>query len=135
MVSDPVKVWIGLEYFCNEGDAFWSLSDEEIIAIGIKELSAINIIHEQDVVDSVLLKMPKAYPAYFGTYEQLPVVRERLDQFENLFLVGRNGMHKYNNQDHSMLSAIAAVENIASGRTDKTNVWEINTEEEYHESK
>ncbi|MBX2868213.1 MAG: NAD(P)/FAD-dependent oxidoreductase [Acidiferrobacterales bacterium] len=135
MVSDPEKIWIGLEYFCNEGDAFWSLSDEEIIAIGIEELASIHIIDEQDVVDSVLLKMPKAYPAYFGTYDQLPVVRERLDRLENLFLVGRNGMHKYNNQDHSMLSAMASVENIVNGRTDKNNIWEINTEEEYHESK
>ncbi len=135
MVSDPEKVWVGLEYFCDEGDEFWSLSDSEIIQIGIRELASINIIHEQDVVDSVLIKMPKSYPAYFGTYEQLPKVRDVLDPIDNLFLVGRNGMHKYNNQDHSMLSAMAAVENITNGRKDKSNIWDVNTEEEYHESK
>jgi len=135
MVSDPEKIWIGLEYFCNEGDEFWSLNDAEIIQTGIRELASIDIIHEEDVLDSVLIKMPKSYPAYFGTYERLPAVRDVLDPIENLFLIGRNGMHKYNNQDHSMLSAMAAVENIANGRKDKSNIWGVNTEEEYHESK
>jgi protoporphyrinogen oxidase len=135
MVADTGKVWIGLEYFCNEGDVFWSMSDEQIIALAIEEIASINIIYTEDVLDSVLIRMPKAYPAYFGTYEQLPVVREHLDRIENLFLNGRNGMHKYNNQDHSMLSAMVSVENIISGRTEKDNIWQINTEEEYHESK
>jgi protoporphyrinogen oxidase len=135
MVADTGKVWIGLEYFCNEGDVFWSMSDEQIIAQAIEEIASINIIYTEDVLDSVLIRMPKAYPAYFGTYEQLPVVREHLDRIENLFLNGRNGMHKYNNQDHSMLSAMVSVENIISGRTEKDNIWQINTEEEYHESK
>ena len=135
MISDPTKVWIGLEYFCNEGDSFWEKPDDEIIATAIEELDSINIIYRDDVIDSMLLKMPKAYPAYFGSYDRLPVVRAHLDKIENLFLIGRNGMHKYNNQDHSMLSAMTAVENIVNGRTDKENIWEINTEEEYHESK
>ena len=135
MVADRDKVWIGLEYFCNEGDLLWRKKDGEIVELAIEELASIGIIDAEDVLDSVLIKMPKAYPAYFGTYEQLPIVREHLDRIENLFLTGRNGMHKYNNQDHSMLSAMAAVENIVNGRVDKRNIWEINTEEAYHESK
>ncbi len=135
MVADQNTVWIGLEYFCNEGDEFWSLPDDQIISMAIDELDSIKIIDKSEVIDNVLVKMPKAYPAYFGTYDQLPVIRSHLDEIGNLFLVGRNGMHKYNNQDHSMLSAITAVENIVSGITDKKNIWEINTEEEYHESK
>ena len=135
MVADPNKIWIGLEYFCNEGDEFWAMEDADIIAQGIAEVHDINIIDQSEVIDSVIIKMPKAYPAYFGSYDQLPVVREHLDKISNLFLVGRNGMHKYNNQDHSMLSAMTAVENIINGVTDKQNIWDINTEEEYHESK
>ena len=135
MVADQDKVWIGLEYFCNEGDEFWSMSDQDIIAQGIEEVDSINILDRAEVIDSVIIKMPKAYPAYFGTYAQLPVVKEHLDKIPNLFLVGRNGMHKYNNQDHSMLAAMTAVENIINGVTDKQNIWNINTEEEYHESK
>ena len=135
MVADPDKVWIGLEYFCNEGDEFWDMQDADIIAQGIREVHEINIVEQSEVIDSVIIKMPKAYPAYFGTYDQIPVIREHVDKIENLFLVGRNGMHKYNNQDHSMLSAITAVENIISGDTNKQNIWDINTEEEYHESK
>jgi protoporphyrinogen oxidase len=130
MVADPGKVWIGLEYFCNEGDEFWNMQDADI-----REVHEINIVEQSEVIDSVIIKMPKAYPAYFGTFDQLPVIREHVDKIQNLFLVGRNGMHKYNNQDHSMLSAITAVENIINGVTDKQNIWDINTEEEYHESK
>ena len=135
MVADPKKVWIGLEYFCNEGDELWNLQDADIIAQGIREVHEINIVEQSEVIDSVIIKMPKAYPAYFGTFNQLPVIREHVDKIENLFLIGRNGMHKYNNQDHSMLSAITAVENIINGVTNKQNIWDINTEEEYHESK
>jgi hypothetical protein len=79
--------------------------------------------------------VPKTYPAYFGTYDQFDVLREHLDKFVNLFLLGRNGMHKYNNQDHSMLTAMIAVDNLVAGRTDKSNIWAVNTEEDYHESK
>ena len=135
MVADQDTVWIGLEYFCNEGDEFWTLPDQELINMAIDEVDSINIIDKQEVIDQVIVRMPKAYPAYFGTYDQLHVVRAHLDDVTNLFLVGRNGMHKYNNQDHSMLSAITAVENIVNGITDKQNIWDINTEEEYHESK
>ncbi len=135
MVKDPDNVWIGLEYFCNEGDWLWSKSDEEFARFAIDELAKIDIIEKGDVLDHVVIRMPKTYPAYFGTYERFPVVREYVDGYENLFLIGRNGMHKYNNADHSMLTAMTAVENIMKGYVSKENVWQINTEEEYHESK
>ena len=82
-----------------------------------------------------MIRMPKTYPAYFGTYDHFREIRKFTDAIPNLFLIGRNGMHKYNNQDHSMLTAMAAVENIISGRTDKDNLWKVNTEQEYHEEK
>jgi len=135
MVSDIDKVWIGLEYFCNEGDQLWSMKDDEFIKFAIDELHSIDIIDKADVVDSTIIRMPKTYPAYFGTYLQFSRIREFTDTFENLFLVGRNGMHKYNNQDHSMLTAITAVNNIILKKVSKENIWNINTEEEYHEEK
>jgi len=133
LVADPSKVWIGLEYFCNEGDALWQMDDKTFIQFAIDELHSIGIIDKQDVMDSTLIRMPKTYPAYFGTYHQFNVIRQFTDSFTNLFLIGRNGMHKYNNQDHSMLTAIAAVNNIIHGITSKDNIWAINTEEDYHE--
>lgn len=135
LVADPSMKWIGLEYFCNEGDELWSRSDEELKELGRHEISKIGIVAPDKVVDAVVIRMPKTYPAYFGTYNEFDTVREYLDGFENLFLMGRNGMHKYNNQDHSMLTAMTVVENIRDGRTDKANIWSINTEQEYHEEK
>ena len=135
MVSDIEKVWIGLEYFCTEGDELWSMSDPDFIKFAIDELHRIDIIDKNEVLDSTILRMPKTYPAYFGSYAQFGVVREFTDRIENLYLVGRNGMHKYNNQDHSMLTAIAAVNNILTGQRSRENIWNINTEEEYHEEK
>lgn len=135
MVSDPDKAWVGVEYFCNEGDALWTRSEESMKALAIEELAKIEIIEERAVLDSMVLKMPKAYPAYFGTYSRFGEIREFLDTFENLYLVGRNGMHRYNNQDHSMLTAMTAVDNILAGRADKSNLWELNTEMEYHEER
>jgi protoporphyrinogen oxidase len=135
MAADPSKTWIGLEYFCNDTDALWRASDEDMIALGKEEMQRIGILDAADVIDGVVIHMPKTYPAYFGTYDRFPVVQEYLDRFENMFLIGRNGMHKYNNQDHSMLTAIAAVDNVASGRSDKSNVWAVNAEQEYHEEK
>ena len=88
-----------------------------------------------DVVDSTVIRVPKTYPAYFGAYERFDELREWIDRFENLFLIGRNGMHRYNNQDHSMLTAMTAVDNILAGGTDKANIWGVNTEDEYHESR
>jgi protoporphyrinogen oxidase len=133
MVSNPGQVWLGLEYFCNESDALWKLSDADMIALGKEELSKIGIIDAAEVLDATVLRMEKAYPAYFGTYDRFGEIRNYVDSFENLFLVGRNGMHRYNNQDHSMLTAMMAVENIINGTVDKTNLWEVNTEMDYHE--
>ena len=135
LVSNPENVWIGLEYFCYESDALWQLPDDEMIALAKSEVAKIGIIDENDVLDACVIRMPKTYPAYFGAYERFGEVKEYISRFENLFLVGRNGMHKYNNQDHSMLTAMTAVDNIISGSTDKSNLWALNTEMEYHESK
>jgi protoporphyrinogen oxidase len=135
MVADPSKVWIGLEYFCYQTDELWRMSDEEIIRFATQELEKIGIIRAADVRDGHVVRVPKTYPAYFGTYDRFSEIREWLDPFENLFLVGRNGMHKYNNQDHSMLTAMTAVDNILAGITDKSALWEINTEQDYHEER
>jgi protoporphyrinogen oxidase len=104
-------------------------------ALAADELAKIDIIRREDVRDSVVVHMAKTYPAYFGVYDRFSEVRQYVDAISNLFLVGRNGMHKYNNQDHSMLTAMTAVDNIAAGRTDKANLWEVNTEQDYHETK
>ena len=135
MVSDREKVWIGLEYFCNKGDNLWRMDDKKFIEFAIKELASIDIIDDDQVLDSTIIKVPKAYPAYFGTYSQFKIISDFTDTLDNLFLIGRNGMHKYNNQDHSMLTAITAVNNIILGIKDKSNIWSINLEEEYHEKK
>ncbi len=136
MVADRKNsTWIGLEYFVNEGGDLWVMPDEKLIELGTKEMETIGFIDRKDLLDACVLRMPKAYPAYFGSYEQLPVVREFVDAVPNLFLVGRNGMHRYNNQDHSMLTSMMAVDNILAGRTDKANLWNVNLEGEYHEEK
>jgi protoporphyrinogen oxidase len=135
MVADPTKVWIGLEYFCYQKDPLWRMPDEEVQHFAVAELEKIGIIQATDVRDGHVVRVPKTYPAYFGTYERFDEIREWLDPFKNLFLVGRNGMHKYNNQDHSMLTAMTAVDNILAGITDKSSLWEINTEQDYHEEK
>ena len=135
MVADPAKVWIGLEYFCYDTDALWAMPDEELKTFAAKELEKIGILRTSEVTDSHVVRVPKTYPAYFGTYDRFSELREFTDSFENLFLVGRNGMHKYNNQDHSMLTAMAVVDGIAAGHVDKAAVWGINTEQEYHEEK
>ncbi len=135
LVKDPHTVWIGLEYFCNEGDELWNKSDSEFMKFAADELAKIDIIEKDQVLDSTIVRVKKAYPAYFGSYQQFGVIRQFVDKFENLFLIGRNGMHKYNNQDHSMLTAMLAVENIVNGITTKDNLWSVNTEEDYHESK
>jgi protoporphyrinogen oxidase len=135
MVADPGLVWVGLEYFCYDTDDLWKKPDEDMIALAKEEVERIGIISREDVVDATVIRMPKTYPAYFGTYDRFQEIRDYINKFENLFLVGRNGMHKYNNQDHSMLTAMTAVDNIAAGITDKSNLWAVNTEMEYHEEK
>jgi len=135
MVADPCKVWMGLEYFCNQGDDLWNMNDHDFIRFAINEMSIIGIIDSNEVIDSTIIRMPKTYPAYFGTYRHFDTIRNFTDKIENLYLIGRNGMHKYNNQDHSMLTAITAVNNIISGEKSKEAIWEINTEEAYNEEK
>ena len=135
MVKDDDTVWIGLEYFCNEGDELWVMTDDEFTEFAIDELEKIGIINKNDVLDSTVIRMPKTYPAYFGSYDKFDEIRDLVDNIENLFLIGRNGMHRYNNQDHSMLTAMEAVENIIQNVKTKDNIWNVNTEEEYHEEK
>lgn len=136
MVKDKDTVWLGLEYFCSVGDDFWGKTDAEIIALAAGELAQIGIIEVgEPILDSAVIRMEKAYPAYFGEgYKSFSVIREFTDKFFNLFLVGRNGMHRYNNQDHSMLSAMTAVDNIIEGNISKENIWAVNAEQEYHEA-
>lgn len=133
MVADPNTIWLGLEYFCAEGDALWSLRDGAFLEFAAAELSQIGLIEPEDVLDGTAVRVPKAYPAYFGAYAGIGRVRDYLDHFTNLFPVGRNGMHRYNNQDHSMLAAKAAVDNIVAGSADKSSVWSVNADEDYHE--
>jgi protoporphyrinogen oxidase len=134
LVADPATIWLGLEYFCAEGDALWSMADGAFLSFAAAELAKIGMIAPQDVLDGTVVRVPKAYPAYFGVYSEIGRVRDWLDSFPNLYPVGRNGMHRYNNQDHSMLAAKAAVEAIVRGSADKSALWAVNVEEEYHES-
>jgi len=135
MVSDPNTTWIGMEYFCNKTDEFWSMDNEAIKQVAIQELEQMELGRVEDVLDTTVRRMEKTYPAYFGTYDQFDKIRVFTDSFPNLFLIGRNGMHKYNNADHSMLTAMVAVDNILTSVTSKENLWSINTEQEYHEEK
>lgn len=135
LVADPEKVWIGLEYFCYDTDDLWKMADEDLKSFAISEAAKIGILNAEDVTDAHVVRVPKTYPAYFGTYDRFDELRSFLDGFENLFLVGRNGMHKYNNQDHSILTAMTAVDGILSGNVNKAELWGINTEREYHEEK
>jgi protoporphyrinogen oxidase len=135
LVADPENVWIGLEYFCYEVDDLWKKPDADMIELAKAEMEKIGMIDRSDVLDACVIRVPKTYPAYFGAYQRFDEVKSYINRFDNLLLVGRNGMHKYNNQDHSMLTARTAVDNIISGRTDKENIWALNTEMEYHESK
>ena len=128
-------VFVGMEYFCNEGDELWQMPKEDFIKMAIAELAKIDVVDVSDVLDATQVKIRKAYPAYFGSYKNLPVVREFLDTIPNLWCIGRNGQHRYNNMDHSMLTAMEAVDNIVAGNTGKQNVWNVNTETEYHEEK
>ncbi|MCC7380756.1 MAG: NAD(P)/FAD-dependent oxidoreductase [Deltaproteobacteria bacterium] len=135
MVADPGKVSLGLEYFCQEGDELWRMTDEQLTRFAAGELHGLGLIDQAKVLDAHVVRVPKAYPAYFGSYDRFEVVRRYLDSFENLFLIGRNGMHRYNNQDHSMLTAMRAVDNILEGIGAKDNIWAVNAEQEYHEEK
>lgn len=135
MVASPDTVWLGLEYFCDANDSLSLLTDAELIRLGTEELAKIGLIDAADVLDGTVIRTKDAYPAYIGAYDQFATIRSFVDGFENLFLIGRNGMHRYNNQDHSMLTAMTAVENICAGITDKENLWAVNTEQDYHEQR
>jgi protoporphyrinogen oxidase len=135
LVADSSKVWIGLEYFCYETDNLWKMEDEALKRFAIAEVAKIGILDADAVSDGYVVRVPKTYPAYFGTYDRFEELREYTDSFSNLFLVGRNGMHKYNNQDHSMLTAMSVVDGLVTGGVDKAMLWGINTEQEYHEEK
>jgi protoporphyrinogen oxidase len=133
LVRDPETVWIGMEYFCREGDDLWSMPDAELQKLGVAEMRRLNLAEPADRLDGVVIRMPKAYPGYYGTYGRFGELRSYLDAFPNLFLVGRNGMHRYNNQDHSMLSAKKAVEAIVAGSSDKSAIWGVNIDDAYQE--
>ncbi|BEP59450.1 NAD(P)/FAD-dependent oxidoreductase [Variovorax sp. V213] len=136
MVSDPDTVWLGLEFFCKEGDDLWSMSDESLKQLAQSEMKQIKLVSASQAIDATVLRVPKAYPGYFGeAYEQFDRVQSALDAIPNLFLVGRNGMHRYNNQDHSMLTAKEAAHQIITGVVDKSRLWAINVDDEYHEEK
>ena len=135
MVEDlEHTVWIGLEYFANEGDAMWNMGEKDFAAFGVSEMVALGLIERtDDVLDTHLERVKKAYPAYFDTYAEMDTLRNWLDAIPNLYCVGRNGQHRYNNIDHSMMTSFEAVKSIVSGKADKANVWNVNTEKEYHE--
>lgn len=131
MVPDETKTCLGLEYFCFKGDDLWTMADADLISLATKELAQLELVNAADVIDGSVVRMPKAYPIYDSIYgEMLQTIRNFLDGLGNLYLVGRNGMHKYNNQDHSMLTAMLSVKNILGANYD---VWEVNVEQEYHE--
>ena len=134
LVADPANVWLGLEYFCNESDEIWKLSDERMIALATEELS-----QHRDHRRGARCSTPpscawrRPIPRTSAPTTGSPRSASYVDRYENLFLIGRNGMHRYNNQDHSMLTAMMAVDNIIAGNTDKTRLWQVNTETDYHE--
>lgn len=131
MVPDANKTCLGLEYFCFEGDGLWTTPDADLIKLATEELGVLGLVNPKDVEDGAVVRMPKAYPVYDAIYaEAVQTIREYVEDLGNLYLVGRNGMHKYNNQDHSMLTAMLAVKNILGAHYD---VWEVNVDEEYHE--
>jgi protoporphyrinogen oxidase len=132
LVANPNTISLGLEYFCQEGDGLWSQSNESFLQFAAAELEKIGLIDRRDVLDGTVVRVPKAYPAYFGEYRSISGIRAFLDQFDNLYPVGRNGMHRYNNQDHSMLAAKAAVDCMVSG-VGKRGIWDVNSEDDYHE--
>ncbi len=135
LVANPETVSLGLEYFCNEGDDLWSMPDSRFIDFASSELEKIGLIDSHDVIDGTVVRVPKAYPAYFGEYPRMGQVREYLDGINNLYAIGRNGMHRYNNQDHSMLAAKAAVDCLTERCRDKGTIWAVNSEDDYHETR
>jgi len=134
LVADPETVWVGLEFFARDDDELWALPDEQLKSLALREMEQIGMASAEDALEMTVIRMPKAYPGYFGeAYKKFDQLQAALDAIPNLYLVGRNGMHRYNNQDHSMLSAKLAAEAIAGGRADKSAIWAVNIDDEYHE--
>lgn len=128
-------IWVGLEYFVTEGDKYWTMPDEEFTRFAVKEIVSMGLIDDpKDVIDSHVERVKKAYPAYFDTYKEIDTLTDYLKTIDNLYCVGRNGQHRYNNIDHSMVTSFEAVNNIVNGIASKDNIWNVNTEKEYHES-
>lgn len=128
-------VWVGLEYFVNEGDEYWNMTEEQFSEVGVSEMVKLGLIDSaDDVIDTHMEKVKKAYPAYFDTYDEIDTLVDYLKTIDNLYCVGRNGQHRYNNIDHSMVTSFEAVKNIISGEKSKDNIWSVNTEKEYHET-
>ena len=135
LVPNPEhQVWIGLEYFCNRGDDLWDMDDPSFIDMAVGELTSMGILKKEDILDAVRYRIEKAYPAYFDSYKEFPRVQKELDQMKNLYCIGRNGQHRYNNMDHSMLTAIEAVDNLCKGLSDKKNIWQVNMDQSYQET-
>lgn len=134
MAKDPNTIWVGLEFFARDDDDLWGLSDAELKALAVREMQQLNLGEASQVLDATVIRMPKAYPGYFGeSYQRFDELKSWLDSIGNLYLIGRNGMHRYNNQDHSMLTAKAAVDAIKNGGSDREAIWAINIDDEYHE--
>ena len=133
LVADPDTVWVGVEYFVTEGDALWTSDDAALRELAVRELEGMGLAAPDDVLDGVVVRMPKAYPSYTGTYDRFDALRAWLDGVENLAVAGRNGMHRYNNQDHSMLTAMLVADQWVEGRRDRDAAWAVNTEQDYHE--
>ena len=135
LVADPEHtVWLGLEYFVQEKDEFWNMEDDTFAAFAIQEMITLGLAADvSDVLDVHVVRVPKAYPAYFDTYGEIGQLRDWLDEIPNLYCVGRNGQHRYNNMDHSMCTAFEAVDLILTGKKDRTRLWGVNTEQKFHE--
>ena len=131
MVPDPTKTCLGMEYFCNAGDVLWTMADKDLVTLAVRELAAIGLAREDRVLDGVVVRMAKAYPVYDEDFPvAVAVIRGYLGRFANLQVIGRNGMHKYNNMDHSMLTGLLAARVIFGQQHD---LWEVNTDDDYHE--
>lgn len=134
MINDYENtMYIGLEYFCNEGDTLWSMDESAFLQMAVNEIVKIGIVEKEDIIDVCQVKVKKAYPSYYGSYYELDKVKEFLNGIDNLYCIGRNGQHRYNNMDHSMVTAMECVSNIKDGIISKNNIWAVNTEKDYHE--
>jgi len=134
LVKDKNTYFVGLEYFANEGDELWSKSSQEFISFAIDELCKIGIVKPENVIDATHIKVKKAYPAYFDSYKDFEKLKEWLCEIKNLYCIGRNGQHRYNNMDHSMMTAVVAVESLIKDKNNE-RCWSVNTDDEYHEKK